>query len=59
MGTPVSMFSWARAPFPVIISPIREKAIPSCANLPTKSSFDFVNPKSGPLKGEDKLNLQF
>lgn len=48
MGIPVSMLSWARAPFPVMISPIKEKAIPSCANLPTNSSFAFVNPKTGP-----------
>lgn len=48
IGIPVSMFSCARAPFPVMISPINEKAIPNCANLPTKSSFDFVNPNNGP-----------
>lgn len=50
IGTPVSMLSCARAPFPVMISPIRENAIPSCANLPTNSSFAFVNPKRGPSK---------
>lgn len=48
IGTPVSMFSCARAPFPVMISPMMEKAIPSCASLPTKSSFAFVNPNRGP-----------
>lgn len=48
MGTPVSMFNWAKAPFPVMISPIIENAIPSCASLPTKSSLAFVNPNKGP-----------
>jgi len=42
------MLSCARAPFPVMISPIKEKAMPSWANLPTKSSLDFVNPNRGP-----------
>ena len=48
MGTPVSMFNCASAPFPVTISPMIEKAIPNCANLPTKSSFALVNPNRGP-----------
>lgn len=53
IGTPVSMFSCPSAPFPVMISPIRENAIPNCANLPTKSSFDFVNPNRGPFWSKD------
>lgn len=59
-GTPVSMFSCAKAPLPVIISPMIEKAMPSWASLPTKSSFAFVNPKSGPSirpKEEDESRI--
>jgi hypothetical protein len=48
MGTPVSMLSCASAPFPVMISPMMEKATPSCASRPTNSSFDLVNPNRGP-----------
>lgn len=48
IGTPVSILSCAKAPFPVTISPIIEKAMPSWANLPTKSSFALVNPNKGP-----------
>ena len=48
IGTPVSILSCAKAPFPVMISPIIEKAMPNWANLPTKSSFALVNPNRGP-----------
>uniref|UniRef100_A0A7C8ZSA2 Uncharacterized protein n=1 Tax=Opuntia streptacantha TaxID=393608 RepID=A0A7C8ZSA2_OPUST len=58
IGTPVSMLSWASAPFPVIISPIKENANPSCANLPTNSSFAFVNPNRGPPSLRPKADLK-
>jgi hypothetical protein len=44
MGIPVSKPNCARGPFPVRASPISEKANPSYATLPTKSSFSFVKP---------------
>lgn len=54
IGTPVSMFNCANAPFPVMISPISENTNPSCANLPTNSSFAFVNPNNGPAQTQSR-----
>lgn len=45
---PVSNLSWARAPFPLTVSPMRANANPSCAILPTKSSLGVEKAKSGP-----------
>uniref|UniRef100_A0A0V0GSS3 Putative ovule protein n=1 Tax=Solanum chacoense TaxID=4108 RepID=A0A0V0GSS3_SOLCH len=58
IGTPVSKFNCANAPFPVIISPIMENAIPNCANLPTNNSFAFVNPNNGPRSVSPKADLK-
>ncbi len=44
MGMPVSRFSWARMPFPVMASPSSDAAKPSMATRPTNSSFSLVKP---------------
>mmetsp|Transcript_33730 Transcript_33730/g.86201 ORF Transcript_33730/g.86201 Transcript_33730/m.86201 type:complete len:212 (+) Transcript_33730:109-744(+) len=44
-GIPVSRPNCASAPLPVITSPTREAANPSCAIRPTNSSLAFVKPK--------------
>lgn len=43
-GRPVSISNCAKGPFPVIASPINEKAKPNCATRPTKSSLALVKP---------------
>jgi hypothetical protein len=42
------MLSCVRVPFPVMISPMIENAIPSWVRCPTNNSFAFVKPNVGP-----------